>query len=231
MADRVVMVIDQPLALVRLLHLVSPALPVGAFSYSQGLERAVEDRVVHDEKSAKDWIGGVFDQALSRLDAPVLARFVDAWSERDIDRTEYWNHYLLACRETRELRDEDSQLGRALARLLDGLGFPETHRNIAQKVSFAMLFGFAAAEWQIPKAQAVSGYLWAWLENQVLAAIKLLPLGQLAGQRMLFELAQRIPASVERALAMRDDQIGGALPFLAIASSRHETQYTRLFRS
>ncbi|MGH8560242.1 MAG: urease accessory protein UreF [Methylococcales bacterium] len=225
------MYIDHPLVLVRLLQLASPALPVGAYGYSQGLEWAVEDGVVHDETSAKGWIKGVFVHSLTDLDAPVLARLVDAWINRDFDGVDYWNHYLLACRETRELRDEDIHLGRALAKLLDGLGLQWSNRGISKKTCFAMLFSLAATEWKIPKPVILSGYLWAWLENQVLAAIKLVPLGQLAGQRMLFELAELIPASVEHALATGDEQIGAALPLMAIASSRHETQYSRLFRS
>lgn len=215
----------------RLLQLASPALPVGAYGYSQGLERAVEDKLIYDELSARHWIEGIFLHMLSRTDAPVLARLFDAWSVGDDETLDYWNQYLLACRETMELRAEDIHLGQALGKLLDGLGLNWSGRKIPKNTSFAMPFSLAAAEWAIPKPATLSGYLWAWLENQVLAAIKLVPLGQSAGQRLLFQLAERIPAAVEQALTLKDDQIGAALPMMAIASSRHETQYSRLFRS
>jgi urease accessory protein len=225
------MFIDRPLALVRLLQLASPALPVGAYGYSQGLEWAVEDGAVYDEPSARDWIRGVLVHTLTRTDAPVLARMFDAWTEGSADSAYTWNAYLVACRETRELRDEDIHLGQALGKLLVGLGLDWPGAEAPRNTGFALPFSFAAATWRIPRSVTLSGYLWAWLDNQVLAAIKLVPLGQLAGQRMLFDLAAMIPDSVERALAFEDRQIGAALPFMAIASSRHETQYSRLFRS
>lgn len=223
--------IDPPLALVRLLQLASPALPVGAFGYSQGLEWAVEDGTVSNQASAQDWIEGILLHLQARLDVPILARMYDVWQTGDRSAIDRWNGILLAGRETRELREEELHLGQALIKLLDGMQAIQADYIPPKKSTFAAAFSLAAVQWNIPKAATVNGYLWAWLENQVLAAIKLVPLGQLAGQRMLFELGERIPKVIDRALEIEDSQIGAALPFLAIASSRHESQYTRLFRS
>lgn len=225
------MVIDHSVALCRLFQLVSPSLPVGAYSFSQGLEWAVEDRLVHDALSAEKWILTIIEQSLAKVDAPIIARMYDSWVDKDLGKLDYWDNYLYASRETKELRDEDRALGFALGKLLDSLGLPWSEQNGEAPCCYAKPFSFAGYSWGIPKSLVVSGYLWAWLDNQVLAAIKLVPLGQSAGQRILYRLAERISAQLTRALLIEDHEIGGTLPMLAIASSRHETQYTRLFRS
>jgi len=220
------------LALLRLLQLVSPGLPIGMYSYSQGLETAVHDGWISNAQEARDWLYGLLHNALGRVDAPILFRLHDAWTNQDDAAIEYWNQTLAAYRETAELRAEDRQTGQALARLLADLGLPEA--KVWQRwpdATLATLFSLAAVRWQIGKADAVAGYLWSWLENQVLCAVKLVPLGQVAGQRLLQELAADIPALTEQALALTDDEIGGSCFGLALASSRHEMQYSRLFRS
>lgn len=220
------------LQLIRLLQLVSPGLPIGMYSYSQGLERAVEDGWITDADQTGDWLRGVLTNGLAQVDAPILARLYDAWAANDMGAVESWSRTLAACRETAELRAEDRQTGQALARLLVNLELPEAQAWLRHPdATLAGLFGLAAARWQIGKTDAMAGYLWGWLENQVLCAVKLVPLGQVAGQRLLKNLAGDIPVLVKHALSMTDDDIGGSCFGLALASSRHEMQYSRLFRS
>ena len=143
-----------------------------------------------------------------------------------------WTDWLIACRETSELRKEEHQRGAALTRLLPNLGvsIPE---NLAAYVKKCQLTGFAlaACQWGIDTHKLCYGYFWGWLEHIVLAGVKLLPLGHTEGQQIMFELAEQIPSSVAHAMTIKDFDIHSSTPALAIASSRHETQYTRLFRS
>ena len=223
---------ETDLAWLRLLQLVSPSLPIGMYSYSQGLERAVDDGWVTDAESAGEWFGALLGGSIGRVDLPILARLYDAWLVQDREQVAFWSLTLRACRETSELRAEDRHTGQALAKLLIGLGFSEA--DIWQHnadATLATLFSLAAVRWKISKQLALSGYAWGWLENQVLAALKLLPLGQLAGQRILDNLVVKIPDVIEQALRLDDAEIGGGLFGLALASSRHEMQYSRLFRS
>ena len=220
------------LGLLRLLQLVSPSLPVGMYSYSQGMEQAVENGWIKDQAQVQAWLVGVLRHSLGRLDAPLLVRLYEAWAMGDAGAVERWSVELTAMRETAELRAEDRQTGQALARLLDGLGVEQAKAWARHPhASFATLFALAAVEWDVPKSQAIAGYLWSWLENQALCAVKLVPLGQLAGQRVLHHLALEIPGLVDTALDLPDDAIGSSSFALSLASSRHERQYSRLFRS
>ncbi|WKJ89198.1 urease accessory UreF family protein [Methylomonas montana] len=220
------------LSLLRLLQLVSPGLPIGMYSYSQGLERAVEDGWITSAEQATDWLHGLLKNGLGVVDAPILARLYVAWNNNDMTAVEHWSAVLIAYRETAELRAEDRQTGQALARLLVNLELPEAEAWLKRPdATLATLFALAAARWQIGKADAVTGYLWGWLENQVLCAVKLVPLGQVAGQQLLKNLAGDLPTLVDRALSLNDAGIGGSCFGLALASSRHEMQYSRLFRS
>lgn len=219
-------------AQLRLWQLISPTLPVGAYAYSGGLEYAVDCGWVTDEDSAGQWIGGQLCHNLATLDVAVLSRLYRAWQQADDAQVAHWNRWLLAARESLELRSEDSQLGAALAQLLPELGIEAARAwQMPRLASFATLYSLGCAHWQIPLRQAAQGYLWAWTENQVAAAIKLIPLGQTAGQRLLSALAAVLPAAVDCGLALADDEIGALSPAVAIASARHETQYSRLFRS
>jgi urease accessory protein len=222
--------------LLRMLHLASPALPIGAFHFSQGLEYAVEAGWVNEEGSALEWIGGIADASLATLDLPVLARLQAAWSQDDERGVLRWNAFLVACRETEELRAEDRHLGSALLRVLVELElvtplFPFNASKSRLGVAHATAFAFACARWHIDPQASLQTYAWAWVENQVLAAVKLVPLGQSAAQRMLHELCGRIPRLVERAHKLTDSDIGMCTAVSAVASGRHETQYSRLFRS
>jgi urease accessory protein len=221
-----------PLALLRLLQLVSPALPIGAFNFSQGLEYAIEAGWVRDEAGAQRWILGVARHSIGTLDIPLLARMHAAWSKDDAAAARILSRQLIASRETSELREEDRHLGRALAKVLIGLELPAAQGwQRSDDATLAVMFSLAAVQSQVPQSATCAGYLWAWCENQVLAAVKLLPLGQSAGQRVLEHLRLEIPPICRGALSMADEQIGATTPGVGIASARHETQYTRLFRS
>ncbi|EIJ42616.1 urease accessory protein UreF [Beggiatoa alba B18LD] len=219
--------------LLHLLHLVSPTLPVGMFAYSQGLESATHQQWIQDEASTQTWITGLLQNTLTYLDLAILARLHHAWQNNDLEQIEEWNSYLYASRESAELRAEDKHLGLALARLLKELNIPHAQDFYQQQKAtcYATLFSLAAVHWQIPVTETLTGYAWSWLENQTMAAVKLIPLGQTAGQRILLHTQMLIPQCVERSLQLTDAEIGIFSPMLAISSALHETQYSRLFRS
>jgi urease accessory protein len=219
------------LALLRLCHLVSPALPVGAYAYSQGLEFAVHAGWVSDEASALDWLNGMSTRSVGSLDLPILRRLHAAWSSGDRDSVNRWNAELIASRETAEARAEERHLGAALARVLAGLDIEAAVEWRTADAAFATLFSLAAVHWRIDARAALLGYLWTWTENQALAAIKLVPLGQSAGQRLLHSLTAQMPGIVTGAECIEDRGIGIGVVRPALGSALHELQYTRLFRS
>lgn len=198
----------------RLLQLASPTLPVGAYSYSGGLEAACEAGLVHDAASAQRWIGDVLEHSVLKMEAPLLLKMIGEPSPE-------LNEKLLAGRETAELRAETVQMGYSLNRLLPALG---VEACALEEPSFPAVFAHAVRAWGIAPRQALTAYLWAWLENQVMAAVKAVPLGQTDGQKMLLALGARLAE-------VNEEEPGNFAPGLAILSSRHETQYSRLFRS
>jgi urease accessory protein len=218
--------------LARLLQLSSPALPVGGYSYSQGLEAAVEAGVVHDAPSAQTWIGDLLDEVMPRGELAVLARLLRALPH-DTVTFDTWHCWFRVSRETRELRAETEQMGSAMLAWLRDVTVADANvLGIAgQRPTWPAAFAVAAHLDGLPHDDALTAYAFAWLENQVLAAIKLVPLGQAAGQRLLRALATRIPTGVQHACTIEDDDVSAFAPGLALLSSRHETQYSRLFRS
>ena len=224
--------INHGLADVRLMQLISPTLPIGAFTYSQGLEWAVENGQVDSPEAVYNWMAGIIEDGLTYLDLPILKRLYQAFQQRNKSDVKYWSEYLLANRETSELRHEENNRGRALSTLLVDLEVADADQY-QQTLRLTQLSGFAlaAVNWHIPLQQAALGYGWGLIENQVAAAIKLVPLGQTAGQRLQMQLSGLLPEAVQIGLSIEDDEIGASAPAMAIASSLHETQYTRLFRS
>jgi urease accessory protein len=219
-------------SLIRLLHLASPTLPVGAYTYSQGLEWAVESGEVKDETTAGRWIGDCLSHGAARFEAVYLAHMMAAWQRSDAGRLVELDGEFTASRETAELRAETLQMGHSLVKLLKSL--PEVASDGLSRFetpSFPLVWSGLAVQWDIPVAEAVAGYLWAWLENQVMAALKAVPLGQSTGQRLLLELGGRLTALAEAAVSAPLGSACNFLPAFAIASSLHETQYTRIFRS
>ena len=216
-------------AQLRLWQLISPTLPIGAFAWSQGLEYAVEAQWVKDETSAREWILGQLRHNLPALDIPLLLRLYAAWQVNDTEKARYWNAMLLALRESSELHKEDLCMGEALIRVLNGLEVSMPGENT--QWCYASVFAYACHYWAIDSQQAAQGFMWSWCENQVAAAVKLVPLGQTSGQRILSQAVDIIPAGVESAMQCVDDELAYFAPAQAIASALHETQYTRLFRS
>ena len=225
---------SERLAFLRLLQLASPALPVGAFAYSQGLEPAVTLGLVTDEDSASRWILGLLAGPVTTLDLAVFARIWRALAAGDLDAAWRWNAFLLASRSTAELQSEDRHLGAALARVLVTLGISEAVRKDEAKIgfpTFVSMFALATARWKIDLRSALEAFAFTWAQAQTSAAVRLVPLGQSAGVRILADAAMVIPSAVDRALTIDDDDVGAAAPLQAVLSAGHETQYSRLFRS
>ena len=224
------------MALLRLMQLVSPALPVGAYTYSQGLEWAVESGRIRDEASAGAWIGDLMRHGIGRFEAPLVALLMRHWANGNGAEITRLNADFLASRESAELRAETVQMGFSLNRLLADLRDPTLDRlrsGLAEfpEIAFPTVWAGLAAAWSIDPQTAVCGYLWAWAENQVMAALKAVPLGQASGQRLLAELGQAVPAIAETALTLNECDWSNLTPAFSLCCTRHENQYSRLFRS
>lgn len=220
------------LGLLAALRLGSAALPIGAFAYSQGLERAVELGVVTDAASAQAWISGLLRGSLLTADVPILVRLHAAWSRPDFPEIRRLSDWLYALRPTRELREEERQLGSALFRLLSQLGLaPPGDDAWRARPTLPSAFALAAVRWGIPREATAQSYAFAWTEAQVGAATRLIPLGQGAAQRVLGGLLSELAAGLGAALELDDDAMSSTAPGQALMSAAHETQYSRLFRS
>jgi urease accessory protein len=218
-------------ALLQLIWLASPALPIGGFSYSEGLESAVEHALVHDEASAKLWLVAQLHVSLARADLAVVAQAIAAWRASDGARIDELNAWVLQTRETAELRQQTEQMGRSLVEWLRTVR-PELVEGLGEtRLTYPLAFALAASAGTAPVRDSLLAFAFGWAENMMQAAIKSVPLGQSAGQRILSALAADIPVAVDKALALRDDERQAFAPMLAILSARHETQYSRLFRS
>jgi urease accessory protein len=216
-----------------LLQLASPLLPVGAFAYSQGLERAVHDGIVHDASSTARWILDALDGPLARFELPLLARLCAACAAGDAALFATWNECYLASRDTAELRAETRQMGASLAVLARDLPLPEASEWLAgvEDVTLPASFAACATALGLAVEDALVASAWGWLENQVSAALKAVPLGQVAGQRILLAAHAPLGRALALATTIDDDGLVSAAPGLALASALHETQYSRLFRS
>lgn len=234
-ADYVDMTSSSNLALSRLLQLSSTMLPVGAYSYSQGLEAAIECGDVHDLDSTKHWIADTLAIFQARFELVILCRLHQAWQAGDIAALSAWDAYFQAGRDTAEAFAESRQMGYSLRRLLNDIGsFPAEFMrtvNALETPAFPTMYAAIAQQWAISVADMLHGYAWSWLENQVSAAMKTVPLGQVAGQKILLELGACLPEIVAQAMQSDDSEISNFSPGLSIAGCRHETQYSRLFRS
>ena len=222
-------------SLLQLMWLASPALPVGGFSYSEGLEAAVEAGLVRNEADAGTWLRDQLHLSLARSDLAVCARAFKAWQRRDAQTLAELNDWVTTTRETSELRQQTQQMGRSLCEWLKNRS--EVDDRVAQLKAFApaptwpVAFALAAAQTGAPLREALLSHAFGWAENMVQAALKAVPLGQSAGQRVLAALTADIPAAVDRAMALPDSARQAATPMLAILSAQHEAQYSRLFRS
>lgn len=227
-------------ALLCLLQLASPVLPVGAYSYSEGLETLVDTGTIKNEQSLKHWLEQELRYGAIRIEAAVMVRAYQVAQLGDTEALGYWNNWLSALRETEELRQQSWQMGRSLIRLLLELQPLETRKNASLQslanaaglpCNFAIAFGIAAANWQIDVPAALLGYLHSWATNLITTGVKLIPLGQTAGQQLLLKLNPHLICATGEILALEDDDLNSCSWGLSLASMGHETQYTRLFRS
>jgi urease accessory protein len=220
--------------LTALLHLASPALPIGGFSYSQGMEAAVEAGIIRDAATTNTWVGHGLE-ILAANDLPLLAHLWRSWEKGDFSSVRETNAWFLASRETWELRMETEQMGWSLAQLALSLSWhDEPRRQLLTQIkpiSFPASFAFAACALEIEIEDCLMAFAFSWAENQVAAALKAVPLGQIAGQRILFAVHEIIPELAQSAARTRFEDISTFAPQLGILSACHETQYSRLFRS
>jgi len=227
----------QPLpaaSLLQLIWLASPALPVGGFSYSEGLEAAVDRAGVTTESLAADWLSDQLHLSLARGDLAVIAQAIPAWRRDDLERVKALNDWVLQTRETSELRLQAEQMGRSLLEWLrNHQSISDTHLQACAQLppTYPVAFALAASPLDAGVPDCLTAYTFGWAENMMQAALKSVPLGQSAGQRILVRLAAEIPAAITTAMALEDRDRQAFSPMLAILSSQHETQYSRLFRS
>ncbi|KAM3105596.1 urease accessory protein UreF [Phormidesmis sp. 146-33] len=226
----------QETALLRLLQLASSTLPVGAYSYSEGVEAIVQSGKIESAESLEHWLRQELRYGAVRLEAAVMVRAARSLS--DPATVLYWNRWLSAVRETEELRSQSWQMGRSLRCLFQDLQ-PDSllltpHASLlspSENCNFAIAFGIVSASWEIDERSAVLGYLHSWATNLISAGVKLIPLGQTAGQRLLLGLGEAIERSTQEILTLQDDDLSTCGWGLSLASMAHETLYSRLFRS
>ncbi|HJV01720.1 MAG TPA: urease accessory UreF family protein [Burkholderiaceae bacterium] len=222
-------------ALLHLLQFASPALPIGAYSYSQGLEAALECGMVRDAASARAWIARHLHEVMAQWEAPVCWRLMQAYARRDAQAVDDWTERFIASRDSAEFRAETIQMGYSLAQLIAQLEIADAELlallRRSPDVPLPAAYACAVAALDLPHAAALQAMLFAWAENQVLVCVKSVPLGQVAGQRMLLSLRPELEAAARHAQTVSDDDMGNWAPGLSLLSMRHEAQYSRLYRS
>ncbi|MDR9829554.1 urease accessory UreF family protein [Vibrio sp. FNV 38] len=220
------------LACYRLFQLISPSLPIGGFTYSQGLELAVEAGWVNNRVDLEQWLEHMVTSSVATLELPIIDKLYSAIEQQDTAMIDYWSDILYTSRETSELRAEERQRGQALNTLLTKLDIDVSLlERLSCKPNQLIGLCLAAHTWSIDLDALKQGYLWSWLENIVTAGVKLIPLGQTDGQLALINITECFPRMINEAREIEEWMIGSFTPSIAIASSLHQTQYTRLFRS
>jgi urease accessory protein len=217
-------------ALLHLLQFASPALPIGGYSYSQGLETAIDTGLVTDATSAREWIAGYLRDVIAVWDAPLLWRLLKAFDAGDDTEVALWSERFIASRDSAEFRAETIQMGYSLTKLVAELGVADVSK-LGAEVSLPTAFACAVCALGIPHREALLAMLFSWAENQVLVCVKSVPLGQVAGQRLLLSLAPDLELAAQRACSLDDADMSNWAPGLSILSMRHEVQHGRLYRS
>jgi len=217
-------------SLLHLLQFASPALPIGGYSYSQGLEAAIEDGLVRDAAGAHAWLVRYLDEVMARWDGPLLWRLLKAFEARDRAAIAEWSACFLAARDTAELRAETVQMGYSLTRLIAELGVADVG-PLGAEVSLPAAYACAVDALAIPHEDALLAMLFSWAENQVLVCVKSVPLGQVAGQRLLLALRVPLERAAATARTLADADLSNWSPGLSMLSMRHEVQHGRLYRS
>ncbi len=224
----------QSMALLRLLHLASPSLPVGAYTYSQGLEAAIEMEMVKDEASARAWIAESL-AVVADFEAPILWRLLQGFSTGDLAAVTCWTERFIAARDTVEFRAETIQMGYSLGKLVMDLKIADESllglMTNQPEIPLPTAFACAAEALAVPHEAALLGYLFSMIENQVLVCVKSVPLGQVSGQRLLLSLHSEIEAAAHNAQRLEDDELSNWAPGLSLLSMQHEVQYSRVYRS
>jgi urease accessory protein len=222
-------------ALLALLQLTSPALPVGAYSYSEGLEALVDRQLIINAQQLQLWLTECLTTGSVGMEAAILIRAYRAGQSHDLDSLAYWNHWLSATRESYELQQQNWQMGRSLWKLMRDLqpqkSWTEWEIALSENCNFAIAFALAAVGKEMDERTLLMGYLYSWASNLVSAGVKLIPLGQTDGQRLLQQLGMPLGAAIDRTLVLPDEDLFSCNWGLALASMTHETQYSRLFRS
>lgn len=225
----------QAAALIHLLQLASPSLPVGAYSYSQGLEAAIENGMVNDAASARRWIVEQLQQVVAYFEAPILWRLLQAFAARDQQAVSDWTERFIAARDTAEFRAETIQMGYSLGKLVADLQIADVALlailQSQPEIPLPTALACAAVALDVPHDAALLGMLFSWAENQVLVCVKSVPLGQVAGQRLLLSLRPELEAAAQQAQQLADDELSNWSPGLSLLSMQHEVQYSRLYRS
>jgi urease accessory protein len=219
--------------LLRLLQLANPLLPVGGYSYSEGLESLILQEVICDRETLKAWIEGELQAGAIRIETAVMDRAYLAGIELNTDRLIYWNHWLSAIRETEELRQQSWQMGGSLTKLVVELtpGIQDLIIEISRPCHYAIAFGVTAQYWQIERQATIVAYLHSWVTNQIGVGVKLIPLGQTAGQQILWQLQGELDLLSETIPTLADEDLYACSWGSSLASMQHETLYSRLFRS
>ncbi len=222
-------------SLLHLLQLCSPSLPVGAYSYSQGLEAAMESGHVRDEATSRAWIAAMLDEVVARFEAPITWRLLQAFGVRDAEAINHWTELFIASRDSAEFRAETLQMGYSLGKLLPEL-VPGDEGLLSllpppAELPFPTALAAAAVALKVPAEDALLGMLFSWAENQVLACVKSVPLGQVSGQRLLLSLSTQLEKAAAIAMSIADEDLSNWSPGLSLLSMQHEVQYSRLYRS
>ena len=220
------------LAQLRLLQILSPAAPVGSYSYSQGLEWVVNESWVNDVSSFQTWVQEQIDSTLTLQELPLLRRLHKAFLNNDIEAVQYWSEYSVAVRDTAELRKEERDRAEAYLRVLNAMG--NEHAQYPRALfldSPHTAVAWFCVQHGVSEQSLLTSYAHTWLETGLAAGVKIIPLGQSAGQRLLFELAPALFVAIDNSAKVGDEQIGISLPALSMASCGHELQYSRVYRS